>query len=312
MVLHLQPLTRARNRVLIIFNPTAGAGGRRRLAQVLEALRAAGATVSVQETLRAGDATAFAGAAPAAGFQVVVAAGGDGTANEVASGLVGSALPMALLPLGTANVLAAEIGLARDAATIAAAILRGPVRPVHLGLANGRHFLVMAGVGFDAHVVAEMDLRWKRALGKLAYVLQSLLLLWRYRFPAFEVQIDGVSHRAYSVVVAKAHYYGGRHVCAPEARLQDARFQVCLFLDRGPLAVLRYGLRLLTGSLPRAPGIELVFGSEIAVSGPPGDPVQGDGDSIGQLPLRIALEPRLLLLVGPAGPAALADAAAPC
>ncbi len=124
------------------------------------------------ETTRPGDAEKTANLLQAADFDVVVAAGGDGTINEVANGLIkatGAVPPLAIIPLGTANVLAEEIGLRGQPAAIAKAIACGDRITVHLGLANGRHFIMMAGVGFDAHVVANVDLALKRRTGKIAY-----------------------------------------------------------------------------------------------------------------------------------------------
>ena len=104
-----------RRRVLMIYNPTAGMGSGRRLARVLKCLLRLGAVVTVRRTARRGDAERFASEASPALFDVIAAAGGDGTINEVINGLAGSGLPLAVIPLGTANVLAAEIGVPRRA-----------------------------------------------------------------------------------------------------------------------------------------------------------------------------------------------------
>ena len=160
-----------RRRVLVIRNPTAGGSTRPRFGRVLEHLARFGATVTVRETTCRGDAEQIAASASSDTFDVV-AAGGDGTINEVANGLAGKDLPLAIVPLGTANVLAVEIGMPLRARRIARAIACGDVRSVHVGMVNGRRFLMMAGVGFDAHVVANVNPRLKRAFGKLAYVIE--------------------------------------------------------------------------------------------------------------------------------------------
>jgi len=274
-----------RRRVLVIRNPTAGGSTRRRFGRVLEHLARFGATVTVRETTCRGDAEQIAASASSDTFDVVVAAGGDGTINEVANGLAGKDLPLAIVPLGTANVLAAEIGMPLRARRIARAIACGDVRSVHVGMVNGRRFLMMAGVGFDAHVVGNVNPRLKRAFGKLAYVIETLVGLFRFPYRRYRVTIDGTAHDAASVVIANGHYYGGRFTCAPQARLDDPALHVCLFERSGPLSVLRYGWGLVAGRLHRLRDVRVVAGSGVRVEGSTGEPIQCDGDITGNLPL---------------------------
>ncbi len=294
---------RTARRALVIFNPTAGWRRRRRLRATLRLLEAAGIACRVAETGKRGDAERLAceAAISTSPPDLVIAAGGDGTINEVANGLrrAGTAPPLAILPLGTANVLAAEIGLAPDPAAIAAAIVAGRRIAVPVGRANGNGFLLMAGAGFDAHVVQAVRPPVKRLLGKGAYVAETLRQLTRFGFPRYRVTIDGVPHEAASVVVARGRFYGGRHLAAPAARLDADGFQVCLFDSGGRLSVLRYGAALITGRLPRAAGYRIVSGRRVAIAGPPGDPVQLDGDVVTRLPVDIDLAARRIDLVIP-------------
>jgi YegS/Rv2252/BmrU family lipid kinase len=295
----------ARRDLLVIFNPTAGWWRGRRLRATLARLEGLGCRVTLKRTGARGDAEAFAreAAGPAARpVDLVIAAGGDGTINEVVNGLAGDAGPrltLALLPMGTANVLANEIGLGRNPAAIARGIADGAARPIALGRANGRCFTMMAGVGFDAHVVAGLDRRLKRLLGKGAYVIESLRQLSRFGFPRYRVVVDGVAFEAASVIVARGRFYGGRFVCAPEAGLETARLHVCLFTRGGRWAVLRYALALVLGFLPRLADYRVVAGRHVLIEGPQGDPVQGDGDIIARLPVTIDLDPTALSLVVP-------------
>jgi diacylglycerol kinase family enzyme len=204
-----------------------------------------------------------------------------------------------LVPLGTANVLAAEIGLATSPAVVARTIAQGASERAYVGLANGRCFTAMAGVGFDAHVVANVDLGLKRRIGKGAYVLESLRQLFRFRFPRYRVTVDGRAFEAASVIVAKGHYYAGRYVCAPEARLDRPELHVCLFQRGGRWNAIRYAVALALGRLPKLPDFRIVRGSTVTIDGPPGEPVQGDGDIIAQLPARIEIAPRPLHLIVP-------------
>ena len=294
---------------VVIFNPTAGWRRRRRLDAILALLRAAGLDCAVAHTGAPGDAERLARAAAAAPAPpaLVIAAGGAGPDDRVERGLAAAAAPpppLAILPLGTANVLAAEIGLEIAPPAIAAAILAGrimalPLGRVVAGAGAGRCFLLMAGAGFDAHVVEAVRPATKRLLGKGAYVLESGRQMFRFGFPRYRVTVDGVEHDAASVIVARGRLYGGRHLAAPAARLDADEFQICLFEDGGRLAVLRYGIALLLGRLPKAAGYRMVPGRRIRIAGPDGDPVQADGDIIARLPLTVELAPRRLQLIVP-------------
>jgi len=297
-------------RMTVVFNPTSGGRRKERLDATLAMLRQSGCDVAVRPTAARGDAEAIARtlAGTAASTDLLVVAGGDGTINEAVNGLMderlngrAGMLPLALVPLGTANVLAAEIGLVPTAAAVAGAITGGAATAANIGLANGRCFTAMAGVGFDAHVVANVNLRVKRLLGKGAYVLESVRQLIRFPFPRYRVTVDGQSYEAASVIVAKGHYYAGRYVCAPDARLDQPEFHVCLFSRGGRWNAIRYAVALAFGRLQRLADFRILRGRTVTIDGPPGDPVQGDGDIIAYLPVRMEIAPRpLRLLVPPA------------
>ena len=255
----------------------------------------------MQETTGRGDAERWAAAADPGRFDALVVAGGDGTVNEAISGLEGSRLPLAVLPLGTANVLAAELGLGADPDAIARTIAEGGARPVTVGIANGRRFMLMAGAGFDAQVVATVDLRIKRWLGKVAYGLAILRQLGAYRFPSYRVTLDGVPHEAASVLVANARFYGGRFIAAPAADLQSPDFQVGLFERSGRVAAIGYALALALGFLPRLRSYRILQARRVEIEGPAGEPVQADGDIIARLPVRIEALPAALELIFPPG-----------
>ncbi len=284
-------------RVLVIYNPVAGWRRRRRFASTLAILAKLGCRAEVRETKVRGDAEAHARAADPALYDLVVAAGGDGTINEVINGLAASPLPLALLPLGTANVLAAEIGLGCSPREIAEAIAFKAPRPVFLGSVNGRRFAMMAGVGFDARVVEGLDLRLKRALGRLAYVLTALAALVRYRPGHYQVEIAGRRFPAAAVVVAKGHHYAGRFTIAARARLDEPSLQVALFERAGRWNLLRYAFALLLDRIDRLPDIRILPATSVVVRGPEGEAVQADGDLIAALPLAVTLAERPLALV---------------
>jgi YegS/Rv2252/BmrU family lipid kinase len=289
-------------RVLVIYNPAAGQWRKRRLQTTLAALKGLGCVVHLFATGKAGDAQARAATLTAEDCDVVVAAGGDGTINEVANGLAnasGPVPPLAIIPLGTANVLAQEIGLRGNPRAVARAIAGRARMNVHLGEANGRYFVMMAGVGFDAHVVANVDLALKRRTGKIAYVVETLVQGLRYGFPRCRVTIDGQSHDSCSVVVCNGRHYGGPFVAAPKASLADPAFEVCLLQKGGYRHVIRYGAALVLGRLSLLPDVQILTGRCLRIEGEAGLPVQGDGDIIATLPVDIRVAERTLELVVP-------------
>jgi YegS/Rv2252/BmrU family lipid kinase len=284
---------------LVVYNPTAGARRRRRVQAVLDGLARHSVRTTLLRTERRGDAEEAARQAGHGGFDLVVAAGGDGTVNEVANGLARSeaAVPMAFLPLGTANVLAAEIGLQAKPAAVVAMIVAGRTRPIRLGVVDGRHFVLMASAGLDSAVVQGVDLALKRATGKFAYGIEAVRQALAYPFPELTASIDGVDHAARMVVVCKARCYGGPFLAAPQADLSDDLLQVVLLGGAGLGPVLRYGAALAAGRLGLQPDVRILPARRLRLSGPA--PLQADGDLIGALPVDVAVSDRTVELVVP-------------
>ncbi|MGJ3260518.1 MAG: diacylglycerol/lipid kinase family protein [Rhodospirillales bacterium] len=290
---------RAPRRVLVIHNPTAGWRRRRKFERILSALISEGVDVDVRPTTKRGDAETYAREADETKLDAIAVAGGDGTINEVVNGLGDKPLPLAVIPLGTANVLAHEIGLGGSAREIARTIAQGRPQPISVGVVNGRRFVMMAGFGFDAHVVAEVRPAVKKLLGKTAYVLSTLRTLASFKFPQYRVTADGETFEVASAVIANGHFYGGTFVCAPDARLEDPSLHVVLFMKPGVCRTIRYAVWLALGRLTRLPDVKIVPATDIAVERVDHDPVQGDGDILASLPARITLAPAALALLMP-------------
>ena len=294
--------------MLILFNPAAGTRRRRRLLRALGALARAGRPAEVAETRHPGHATALAREAAAAGTPLVVAAGGDGTIAEVAAGLAGSEARLGILPFGTANVLAWELGLPLQPEAAAGILAHGCpclLRPGIARFGNGgqRLFVQMLGAGFDAEVVRRLDLGLKRRFGRGAYVLQGMRELPRYRHPRFVAELDGEAVEVASAIVSKGRLYAGRHLLAPAARPGATGFQVALFRRGGAWRAALSGLALPLDLLPRLPGVELRAARRVVLRGE-AVPVQADGDSAGSLPVTIveAAGPIPVMLPAPARP----------
>lgn len=294
--------TPRRRRILIVFNPIAGRRRNLRLRAVVEALEALGTVVTVRETAGPGDASRITSEATLSDWDAIVAAGGDGTLNEVINGWHAESPPVGLIPLGTANLAALELGIRKAPRDIARMIVDGMPQPAYVGRVNGRRFLLMTGVGFDAEVVQCVSTGVKRLIGKGAYVLEFMAQLWRYRFPGFDVEIDGVKAQAASLIVANGHYYGGPYVCAAAATFDQPGLFACIFEKPGAFHALRYGLNMVLGRLERGGFYRVLPASRIVIHAPPGEPVQIDGDPGGQVPLVIESESAAIPLIRPLSP----------
>lgn len=290
---------------LVIYNPTAGRRRRRQFEAALACLTTQKINATVRRTEKPGDAERFAREARRDEYQIIIAAGGDGTINEVANGLNPDSPRLGVIPLGTANVFAIELGRPFGDSTFAETIAGDSDITVYPGKINGRRFLMMAGVGLDAEVVAAVTPAAKRRFGKLAYVWWSLVQFWRFSYPEFQVTIDGVVHHAVSVIVANGKHYAGRFVCAPAAKITEAGFHVCLFKSPGALNAMWYAAALVFGFVHRLADVEILRGREIRIDGPDGSPVQADGDIVATLPVVISAPARgVRVAVGPASPTA--------
>ena len=252
----------------------------------------------MREALSPGDAERLARDAEPE-FDTIVAAGGDGTVAAVANGIAAAPRPLAILPLGTANVLAAEIGVPRGAAGRAAMIAEGPARQAWPGEIGGRLFLTSAGVGFDADVVAAVDPRLKRRGGRFAFVWAALGELWRFRPTSMTVIADGIAYRAGELIVTTGRLYAGGFAVAPQARLDEPVLHLALFEDRGRVGVLGRWAALLFGRSARAAGATIAVARKVEIAGPVGAPVQADGDIVAALPVTIEIAPRPIPLVRP-------------
>lgn len=267
--------------------------GRRRahaLWRVLDILSGSGIKVQLLRTERGGHATELAREAARQPGQVVVAAGGDGTIAEVAAGLAGNVARLGVIPLGTANVLARELGLPVAPDAVARALAFGRTRALWPGIATSptdtRLFVQMLGVGLDAQVVHRLPWRLKRVLGRGAYVLQTLREMCRYDYAPIRLRVDGVAQEAGSVIVTKGRLYAGHYMLAPAAHSSQPGFSVALFDGRGPWSALMYGAALPLNLLPNTPGLRLLRASRVEIM--ESDTLaQADGDPASALPVSI-------------------------
>lgn len=294
-----------RRRFHLIGNLTAGRG-RDVLAQdVASRLQSAGATVDHSGRRTASEALAHAaGVARSGRIDAVIAAGGDGTIRLAAKAVGGTGIPLGVIPLGTGNVLAHEIGLPRDAGTLARILLVGAAAPIETATANGELFLLMAGVGLDGRIVGALDHGLKNRIGKLAYLRPALGAVLRGG-DRLEVSIDGVAHEAGWAVIANARCYGGAFAMAPRTGIDRPGLQAVLFHgDRlgSRIAQLLALARDRLDSRARALGADVSMHpcTRVRITSAEPVPTQLDGDAFASTPLVIEFGGPEVLLIRPA------------
>jgi YegS/Rv2252/BmrU family lipid kinase len=300
---------------LLIHNPNAGSGGNARRAKVDEArriLEARGIRADLYETTAPGEAIEIAKRACSDGRQLVIACGGDGTLNEVVNGLAGSQnghrVPLALLPAGTANVLAKELELSWNIPVAAEQLARGEVRDIALGLATplehpekARYFLSVAGAGPDGRITYAVDLELKARLGILAYWWQGAREIFNYKFHRFRVTGDGQSHEVSLVIVGRTKHYGGPFKITTQADLFEDRFEFVGLTTQSGLKYLSYLPTLWIGDLRKEEGVYFWKSDRLICEPIDSNPIyaQIDGEPLTRLPVEFRIVPKALRLLVP-------------
>jgi YegS/Rv2252/BmrU family lipid kinase len=285
--------------VVIIGNPNSGrAGNRERLKRYAEILGSRGADVEVWNTKRPDHATELAALA---GDRLVIAAGGDGTINEVVNGLSREAA-LGIIPLGTANVMARELGLPLKPEAACERILEGRVGRIDVGVATNhegteRRFTCMAGLGFDAHVVNEVTPRLKRYLKVLAFPLAALKVYLEGDLPALHLVHEGTTYVTQFAIVANGQYYGGDFRVAEDAALATGKLEVVL-VDRVGRLLRADVLTRILAKKPLDRSMRSFSAEELRAKSPGAQvPVQLDGEIWGRLPMSFRIEPNVLKVV---------------
>ena len=288
------------SRVKLIINPIAGGGyGLKILPHVLRCLERRGIEVEVFRTQKKGDACEAA--RNSQNYKAIATMGGDGTFNEVINGAIGNDVPLGLIPLGTANVLARELRIPLDPIQAAHVIARGNTRRIDAGKADSRHFFLMAGIGFDAEVVKVLEANRKGNISMATYAIPILKAMWNYKFPALDVEVDGklIAEGAGFVFVSNTRRYTGPFVIANKAKVDDGLLDVFIFPGRNYLKLLKYTAGILLWIADRIKEVKYLQGKEIRVSSADEVSYQLDGDLGGPLPARFQVVPGALNIIVP-------------
>jgi diacylglycerol kinase (ATP) len=292
------------DRVWIVVNPRAGARQHIEgdVAAAVAYLRRSVPQVEVRWTTARGEATLVALEAVQAGATAVVAAGGDGTMNEVAQALVGTKVALGVLPVGTVNVWAREMGIGLAPVRAAHSLLTGERHTIDVGRVNGRVFLLMVGIGLDGeatHVIEQRDLGGLRKL--VRYVPLVIGLALRARGSRVKVRLDARQEivRPLMIVVSNTRLYGGAFAFNPGARADDGQLDICVIEDQslGMRAVVF--LRALLRRPVASGRVRYDRFSRATIASPRRLRVQVDGEMFGSLPVTIEIVPHALDVIVP-------------
>ena len=287
---------------IVILNPTARSDRAKRWRARVESL-ARGCTVCASSS--AGETEMLARKAAAEGFAKVVAAGGDGTIHAVVNGLAGSPATLGLLPIGTVNVFAIELGLPIHNLDSCWDIIEGDqVRLIDLPSANGKYFVQLAGVGLDAQAVKETSLTLKRNFGPLSYLISAAQIAARKPPRLFLESSNTAVNEASFVLIGNGRRYGGPFPFFKHAVLDDGLLDVVAFKQVGYLEIIKYLQDVFFSSDINLPEVEYFQTERLQISSDQDVPVDLDGELVGNCPVEFVLRDQRLRVLAPAVAAA--------
>lgn len=269
---------------VVVINPISGAGrahpgGGAEVDLAQRTLSACGYSTSVVVTLKPGHATAAAAEAVAAGAELVVSWGGDGTMNEVARALAFTSVTLGLVPAGSGNGLARDLGLPMAPAAALTVAARSRRRWIDVGEVNGRYFFNVAGVGLDARIAQRFAARTGRR-GRLGYARVGVGEVLAYRARPYDVRWDdgAAAPRAIFIAMANSTQYGNHGCIAPPARLDDGRLDLVIVEEQPVWRLLSRVPAFLTGRLRPMPGVQMTTFTEATIDASEGIEVHLDGE----------------------------------
>ncbi|MFO7773234.1 MAG: diacylglycerol kinase family lipid kinase [Dehalococcoidia bacterium] len=318
----------------LIYNPSGGQMVvRHELENAVAFLDRCGWSVTLRETSKPLEATELARQAVNRGAGVVIAAGGDGTVNEVANGLVNTDAALGVLPVGTTNSWALQMGIpalnpilpGTQAAKLLAGLeerlahplpanfyrkvlldavrvlVEGQTVAIDVGELSGRYFLISAGIGLEAAIVESLSLREKRALGSWAYVFTAIGSAYRYAGTEVRLELDGkvINVSTPLIVVSNIQLYGGMVAIGPKACVNDARLDVCILKGEGFFTFVQHAMKVLSHRHLRDPKVEYYQCREVFVESVRSLPVHVDGEPFTRTPVAIRAVPSSLKVIIP-------------
>lgn len=281
----------------LIYNPTSGREeGKKRLADILQMLDAAGIETTTHATDGEGDATTSAAEAIDRGYDMIIAAGGDGTLNEVINGMAGKPErpPLGIIPLGTTNDFARALGIPRNWEEACSIITRQMTRVIDLGQANDKYFINIAGGGSLTELTYEVPSKLKTMIGQLAYYMKGLEKMTRLRPTELRIELDGhgVFHEEFMLfLITNTNSVGGFEKLAPDARIDDGLFDVIMLKKCNLAEFIRVAGMALRGEHVNDPLIMYAQTKRVSVTSPDTVQLNLDGEYGGMLPATFQVLP---------------------
>jgi YegS/Rv2252/BmrU family lipid kinase len=270
-----------RREALVIVNPVAhNAPGRKRLSEANSYLKERGWSVEWTWTSKGGDATEIAARAAEQKTPLVLVCAGDGTLNEAVNGLVGTATAVSVIPAGTSDLWAREAGIPRKPIDAVRILEKSDPYPVDVGLADDRHFLLMAGFGIDAAVIERTSTWLKQKVGATAYAIAAARELLRYKGRHGKVRLDGevLDTNALMVVASNTQRYAGITKVTPQAKIDDGLLDVCVYQGTGGRDIILHAVRTLLRMHLRSKKTVFRRVKKLQLEFDPPLPLQVDGD----------------------------------
>ena len=279
-------------KLAIIFNPAARGEKARSLEEKVRSLTGPDTPLF---TSRPGETVALARQLAQEGHSTIVAAGGDGTINEVVNGIAGLDVSLGILPTGTMNILACELGLPTTQLEQCWEIIqRGFTRSIDLAMANDQYFVQLAGIGLDALVVRETDLNMRKTIGPISYIFAAAQIIGR---PAPRLEIcfnERETMGGCFVLVGNGRFYGGPLSFFPKAKNDDGLLDVLVFKHQGYLDIIRYLQGVLIGNHADFADIEYRQIHSLRVISDRRIPVEIDGEVSFHTPVQFRVGPSKL------------------
>jgi len=283
---------------IVILNPTAGSPEHIRSWQ--QRIESLAGDCPIRVTLHSGEAEALTRHAVKEGFTRIVAAGGDGTVTQVANGLAGSTATLGVLPMGSVNVFAMELGLPLHSLQRCWEIIQDTsVRLVDLPSANGKYFVQLGGVGLDAQVVKETSLAFKRSFGPLSYLISAAHIAARQPPKLFIESENAPVEEGSFVLVGNGRLYGGPFPFFKHAIIDDGLFDVVVFTRLGYLEIVKYLQDVVFSSDIKVPEIEYFQTRRLRITSEQDVPLELDGELAGNCPVDFRIREKALRVLAP-------------
>lgn len=295
-------MKKEKRKKFIIVNPVAGSGRKRNriLSELNKQLHSSQFLYDLVETKKPKDAKKIAEAIDPNIYDTIVAAGGDGTINEILNGIAGKKITLGILPIGTVNVLAKELGIPLQLSKAIDVLKNKNIKIIDVAKADSHYFTLMAGIGFDAYTIFKVDLGLKKFFGGLAYIFSGIHSFLKYPPKRISLTLDGnIKEDGFFVLVSNSAFYGGTYKLNPNAKLDDGYLNIAVFKERKTINLFRSMGDVLLFKHPQFSDVRFYKAKKAFISSEFNVLAHADAELIGTLPLNFEIVPKFLKVLVP-------------